>query len=65
VFDFGDRLDGRWGDLRIEGYIAGRQVIVKNYSGKGINQDFMIVPDDTWLFANDALKLVPAPAETV
>jgi len=53
VFDLGDSLD-KWGDLRIEGYIAGRQVIVKNYSGRGLDQDFALLPDDTRLIADGA-----------
>jgi beta-galactosidase len=52
VFDLGD-LD-KWGDLRIEGYIAGRQVIVKQYSGRGLDQDFALLPDDTRLVADGA-----------
>jgi beta-galactosidase len=43
-----------WGDLRIEGYIKGKQAIVKRYSGRGIDQQFSIVPDDTRLFADGA-----------
>jgi beta-galactosidase len=43
-----------WGDLRIEGYIQGRQVIVKRYSGRGIDQQFSVLPDDTRLFADGA-----------
>jgi beta-galactosidase len=43
-----------WGDLRIAGYIQGRQVIVKRYSGRGIDQQFHILPDDTKLFADGA-----------
>ena len=44
----------RWGDLRIEGYIRGKQVIVKNYSGKGVDAKFALVPDDTRLMADGA-----------
>ena len=40
-----------WGDLRIEGYIQGKQVIVKRCSGKGIDQKFSVLPDDTKLVA--------------
>jgi beta-galactosidase len=60
VFDVGDALDGNWGDLRIEGYIAGRQAIVKHYSGKGLDREFALVPDDTRLFADgaDATRVV-------
>jgi beta-galactosidase len=43
-----------WGDLRIAGYIQGRQVIVKRYSGRGIDQQFHVLPDDTRLFADGA-----------
>jgi beta-galactosidase len=43
-----------WGDLRIEGYIQGKQVIVKSLSGKGIDQAFEVLPDDTTLFADGA-----------
>ncbi len=44
----------KWGDLRLEGYIQGKQVIVKKYSGKGIDQKFTLLPDDTSLFADGA-----------
>jgi len=44
----------RWGDLRIEGYIRGQQVIVRSFSGKGVDQKFVIVPDDTRLIADGA-----------
>jgi beta-galactosidase len=44
----------KWGDLRLEGYIQGKQVIVKKYSGKGIDQKFTLLPDDTTLFADGA-----------
>lgn len=43
-----------WGDLRIEGYIQGRQVIQKRYSGKGADRKFSILPDDTKLVADGA-----------
>jgi beta-galactosidase len=43
-----------WGDLRIEGYIQGKQVIVKRCSGKGIDQQFLVLPDDTTLVADGA-----------
>jgi beta-galactosidase len=54
VFDFGDLLDGYWGDLRIEGYIEGKQMIVKHYSGSGVDQRFVVLPDSTSLIANGA-----------
>lgn len=43
-----------WGDLRIEGYIHGKQVVAKRYSGKGIDQGFAVLPDDTTLLADGA-----------
>jgi beta-galactosidase len=53
VLDAG-HLHFLWGDLRIEGYIQGRQVIAKRYSGRGIDQQFSVLPDDTRLFADGA-----------
>jgi beta-galactosidase len=43
-----------WGDLRIEGYLQGKQVIVKTLSGKGIDQKFELLPDDAKLNADGA-----------
>jgi beta-galactosidase len=43
-----------WGDLRIEGYIDGKQAISRSYSGKGIDQKFVLLPDDTKLIADGA-----------
>ncbi|HSZ63707.1 MAG TPA: hypothetical protein VK828_18045, partial [Terriglobales bacterium] len=43
-----------WGDLRIEGYIQGKAAIVKRYSGKGIDQQFSLLPDDMKLEADGA-----------
>jgi beta-galactosidase len=44
----------QWGDLRIEGYIQGKQVIERNLSGKGVDQKFVIAPDDIRLKADGA-----------
>jgi beta-galactosidase len=44
----------KWGDLRIEGYLQGKQVIVKNMSGRGVDQKFALLPDDTQLNADGA-----------
>jgi beta-galactosidase len=44
----------RWGDLRLEGYIQGKLVITKNYSGKGVDAKFALLPDDTSLIADGA-----------
>jgi len=43
-----------WGDLRIDGFIAGKQVISKSYSGKGVDQEFLLLPDDKELVADGA-----------
>ena len=44
----------KWGDLMLEGYIQGKLVITKNYSGKGIDQKFTLLPDDTKLIGDGA-----------
>jgi beta-galactosidase len=44
----------KWGDLRIEGYIQGKQVITRNMSGKGVDEKFVLVPDDTQLISDGA-----------
>jgi beta-galactosidase len=43
-----------WGDLRIEGYIQGKQVIVKTLSGRGLDQKFTLTPDDIRLDGDGA-----------
>jgi beta-galactosidase len=43
-----------WGDLRIEGYIGGKQVISRSFSGRGADQKFVVAPDDTTLLADGA-----------
>ncbi|MGD0857694.1 MAG: glycoside hydrolase family 2 TIM barrel-domain containing protein [Terracidiphilus sp.] len=43
-----------WGDLRIDGFIQGKQVISRSFSGKGVDQKFMLLPDDTKLVADGA-----------
>ena len=44
----------KWGDLRIEGYIQGKLAITRNMSGKGVDEKFILVPDDTNLIADGA-----------
>jgi beta-galactosidase len=50
----------KWGDLKIEGYLQGKLVITKTLSGKGIDQKFELLPDDTKLNADgaDATRVV-------
>jgi len=43
-----------WGDLRIDGYIKGKQVISKTLSGSGVDRKFLLLPDDTTLAADGA-----------
>ncbi len=43
-----------WGDLRIDGYIQGKMVISRSFSGKGVDQKFTLLPDDTALAADGA-----------
>jgi beta-galactosidase len=59
VVELGE-LFHRWGDLRLEGYIHGKLVITKNYSGKGVDVKFVLLPDDTSLIADgaDATRVV-------
>ena len=53
VAEVGDHI-GPWGDLRIEGYIQGKKVIEKSYSGRGVDQLFALLPDATTLLADGA-----------
>lgn len=53
VVELGE-LFHKWGDLRLEGYIQGKQAIVKKYSGKGIDEKFALLPDDASLIADGA-----------
>jgi beta-galactosidase len=48
------RFARKWGDLRIEGFLQGKQVIAKTFSGKGIDQKFELLPDDASLNADGA-----------
>jgi beta-galactosidase len=43
-----------WGDLRIDGYIKGQQVISRTLSGKGIDSKFTFIADDKELAADGA-----------
>jgi beta-galactosidase len=48
------RAAENWGDLRIDGFIQGKQVISKTMSGRGIDQKFVLLLDDTKLNADGA-----------
>lgn len=43
-----------WGDLRIDGYLKGKQVISKSLSGAGVDREFLLLPDDKSLAADGA-----------
>ena len=38
----------------MEGYIKGKLVVSKTYSGRGVDRKFAVLPDDTELFADGA-----------
>lgn len=54
------QFDIAWGDLRIDGFIGGKQVISKSLSGQGVDRKFLLLPDDTSLMADgaDATRVV-------
>jgi beta-galactosidase len=53
VFDMHGYRAG-WGDLRIDGFIDGKQVISKSLSGRGVDTKFTILPDDHALSSDGA-----------
>jgi len=42
----------KWEDLRIEGYLGGQKVIERRMSSKGVDQQFLVEPDDKDLIAD-------------
>ena len=50
----------RWGDLKIEGYLAGKLVITRTLSGKGVDAQLQVEPDDAELVGDgsDATRVV-------
>ena len=51
--DIGRKVRG-WGDLRIDGFLKGKQVISRSLSGSGVDRAFRLVPDDIALTADGA-----------
>jgi beta-galactosidase len=49
-----------WGDLRLDGYVAGKKVISRTLSGAGVSRRFELFADSTELVANgsDATRVV-------
>jgi beta-galactosidase len=43
-----------WGDLRVEGYLQGKLVITRMFSGKGVDERFSLLADDAKLNADGA-----------
>ena len=41
-----------WGDLHVEGFVGGKKVIERTWSGSGIDAKFALVPDGTTLVAD-------------
>ena len=54
VFAIGEKLDGNWGDMRLEGYISGKKAMTRDFSGKAFDQRFILIPDDISLIADGA-----------
>jgi beta-galactosidase len=48
------KLGAAWGDLRVDGFIAGKQVISKSMSGRGVDSKFALIADDRELHADGA-----------
>jgi beta-galactosidase len=53
VLEMGE-LFHKWGDLRLDGYTQGKQVISKRLSGTGVDAKFLLLPDDVELIADGA-----------
>jgi beta-galactosidase len=51
---------GRWGDLKMDGYVNGKLVISRTMSGRGVDRQFVLLPDDTSLLGDgaDATRVV-------
>jgi beta-galactosidase len=60
VANIREGLRGGWGDLRLEGYIGGQKVITKRMSGRGVDQQLLVEPDDLELIGDgiDATRVV-------
>jgi beta-galactosidase len=48
------KVHAEWGDLRIDGFLNGKQVISKTLSGRGVDSKFSLVADDRQLAADGA-----------
>jgi beta-galactosidase len=52
VTDIREAFRAGWGDLKIEGYIGGKLVVTKLMSGKGVDRELSIQPDDLELLGD-------------
>ena len=52
VTNLRDAIGKGWEDLRIEGFIGGKKVIERKMSAKGVDQQFIVKPDDLELIAD-------------
>jgi beta-galactosidase len=52
TFDISESWD--YGDLRIEGYLGGKLMATKDMSGRGVDQKFVLLPDDLELIGDGA-----------
>jgi beta-galactosidase len=60
VTNIREGLRGGWGDLLLEGYIGGQKVITRRMSGRGVDQQLLVEPDDLELIGDgiDATRVV-------
>ncbi|KAA6461194.1 glycoside hydrolase family 2 protein [Acidobacteria bacterium AB60] len=49
-----DKIRFGWGDLRVDGFVGGKQVISKSMSGSGVDRKMEFVADDRDLMADGA-----------
>jgi beta-galactosidase len=48
------KIRGGWGDIRIEGYIGGKQVIFRSMAARGVDSQLLLLADDRELTADGA-----------
>jgi beta-galactosidase len=48
------KVRAQWGDMRVDGFIQGKQVISKSLSGRGVDSKFVLLADDRELHADGA-----------
>ncbi len=65
-----DRIDWNklgfpWGDIKLDGYIGGKQVISRTMSGDGLARELLVLPDETSLLADgsDAVRVALRAAD--